>query len=150
VKTSTLGLEWRTRPAGGGCTERRYLDFVVDGASMHDRLKQTDHVTPLGCWSADAELQSIRQLLAGGAAESPGGRVPLYVCGECGDLECGAVTALVERTANGFVWRNFKFGNGRDDSDWYPGVGPFLFDATAYAQVLNGRAAALGAPPQRP
>lgn len=74
MDVSTLALEWRTRAGGGGCTERRYLDFVVDGVSMHDRLMQTDHATPLGCWGADAELHSIGQLLARADDGSRSGR----------------------------------------------------------------------------
>jgi len=141
MNTSSLELRWRGRPGGGGRTERRYLDFVVDGISLYDRLGVGDQVTALGCWSVDSERAYIQQLL------SPSGRVPLYVCAECGDLGCGAVTALVERTGEGFVWRDFAFENNYDaattDSDSYRAIGPFMFNKTEYWQVLNERAATL-------
>jgi hypothetical protein len=75
--------------------------------------------------------------------------VPIYVCGECGDLGCGAITAIVERTPEGFVWRNFAFENNYDatmtDLEPYRGVGPFFFNEAEYLQALNERIAALPA-----
>jgi hypothetical protein len=77
------------------------------------------------------------------------GRVPLSVCAECGDLGCGAITALVERTPDGFVWRDFAFENNYDgtmtDMDSYRAIGPFMFNKTEYWQVLNERAVTLSA-----
>jgi hypothetical protein len=143
MSTSILQLLWRVRAGGGGRTERRFLDFVVDGESLCDQLRVGDHVTALGCWPPDSEREHIQQLL------SASGRVPLYVCAECGDLRCGAITALVERTPEGFVWRDFAFENGSDatmtDMDSYRAIGPFVFHKTEYWQVLNGRAVTLSA-----
>ena len=141
MTTSSLELHWRVRPGGGGRTERRYLDFVVDGISLYDRLRAGDRVTALGCWLPDSEREHIEQL------RSASGRVPLYVCAECGDFGCGAVTVQVERTPEGFVWRDFAFENNYDDTmkdaDSYRSVGPFLFNKTEYWQLLAKRASAL-------
>ena len=137
MNTSILELRWRIRSGGGGRTERRYLDFVVDGTSLCDRLGAGDQVTPLGCWPVETEREHVQQLL------SASGRVPLYVCAECGDLGCGAITALVERTSDGFVWRDFAFENNYDasitDVGSYCAVGPFVFNETEYWRVLNER-----------
>ena len=147
MQFSSLELKWRVRAGGGGRSERRYLDFIVDGQSLRDRLEPPEHVTGLGCWVAGFEREYIQQLLTRAAPASPTGRVPIYVCGECGDLGCGAITAIVERTTTGFIWRDFAFENNYDsamaDLDQYRGVGPFLFNKTAYFQVLNERASAL-------
>lgn len=143
MKMSTLELRWRTRSGGGSRTERQYLDYVIDGASLQDRLADNDQVTGLGCWLPEAEGEYIQQLLVRAPAESPTGRVPIYVCGECGDLGCGAITAVVERTPEGFVWRDFVFENDYDpamiDPEPYRGIGPFLFNETQYWQVLNAK-----------
>jgi hypothetical protein len=143
MNTSNLELRWRVRSGGGGRTERRYLDFVVDGTSLYDRLGVGDQVTALGCWPVEAEREYIRQLL------SPSGRVPLYVCAECGDLGCGAITTVVEWTPDGVVWRDFAFENNYDatmtDTDSYRAVGPFVFNKTEYWRVLNERATSLSA-----
>ena len=134
---STLELQWRVRIGGGGRTQRRYRDFVVDGASLLDRLGATDErVSVLGCWPDDSQRDAVQQLL------SAPGRVPLYVCAECGDLSCGAITALIERRSDGFVWRDFAFENSDQAVtalDSYPNVGPFLFNKTQYWQVINER-----------
>lgn len=149
MKFATFELRWRTRSGGGGRTERRYLDFIIDGQSLQDRFEPSDHVTGFGCWIPEFERGYIQQLLARVPPESPTGRAPIYVCGECGDLGCGAITAVVERNTDGFIWREFVFENNYDpamtDLDAYRGVGPFLFNNTAYWQVLNERASALPA-----
>ena len=66
------------------------------------------------------------------------------MCAECGDLGCGAITALVERTLDGFVWRDFAFQHNDDasitDAESYRAVGPFVFNKTEYWHVLNERA----------
>lgn len=115
----------------------------MDGESLYDQLRVGDQVTALGCWPPDSEREHIQQLL------SASGRVPLYVCAECGDLGCGAITALVERTPDGFVWRDFAFENNYDgtmtDMDSYRAIGPFMFNKTEYWQVLNERAVTLSA-----
>jgi hypothetical protein len=144
MNQSRLELRWRVRAGGGGRTERRYLDFLVDGVSLYDQLRVGDQVTPLGCWVPDSERDYIQQLLAAS------GRVPLYVCAECGDLGCGAITALAERTSDGFVWRDFAFENNYDasiiDVESYRAVGPFVFNKTEYWRVLSERVTSLSAP----
>lgn len=144
---STLDLRWRIRAGGGGRTEQRYLDFVVDDLSLQDRLRSLDQATGLGCWLPAAERAYIQQLLARAPAESPSGRVPIYVCAECGDLSCGAITAFVDRIPEGILWRGFAYENDYDESmqdvDSYHDVGPFLFKELDYERLLRGRAAEL-------
>jgi hypothetical protein len=135
MSVSRLGLRWRTRPGevhktGSFKTERRYLEFTIDGRSLQDEVRPSDHVSPIGCWTAEFQRHHLDQLLLRAAGESPTGRVPIFVCAECGDLGCGAVTVAVERTTEGFVWRDFAYENNYDpamtDVDSYREVGPFL------------------------
>lgn len=83
------------------------------------------------------------QLLLRASPESPSGRVPIYVCGECGDLGCGAVTAKVELTPEGYVWKDFGYENdyAPEMSDFvsYREVGPFLFDKERYRRLFSER-----------
>jgi hypothetical protein len=143
MNQSSLELRWRVRGGGGGRTERRFLDFVVNGVSLYDQLRVGDQVTPLGCWPPDSEREHVQRLL------SASGRVPLYVCAECGDLGCGAITALVERTPDGFVWSDFAFENNYDasitDAASYRAIGPFVFNKAEYWRVFNERATSLSA-----
>lgn len=143
---STLELVWSTREGGGGATRRDYLDFVVDGRSLQDRLPPSDTISPLG-WGF-IERTHIGQLLMREPPESPTGRVPLYVCAECGDLGCGAVMARIEATADAIVWSDFAWEVDYEDAPGedgvgrqYEGIGPFEFRKAAYWSVLNGRLA---------
>jgi hypothetical protein len=31
----------------------------------------------------------------------------LYVCPECGDIQCGAMTVEITKTGNTYTWQNF-------------------------------------------
>lgn len=147
MQTSRLELHAQTVLGGSGGTERSYLDFVIDGVSLRRQLKPLDRVTGLGWWGAEAERRYIDQLLIRVPGESPTGRVPIYICAECGELGCGAITGVVERTSGSFVWRDFVFESGGDlavvDASSYQGVGPFLFNKHEYWQLLSGRLGAL-------
>ena len=147
MRFSTLALDWRTREGGGGKTPRTYLDIVVDGRSLLDRLPPSDQAGVLG-WGAPAvERSLISQLLLREPSELPSGRVPLYVCPECGDLGCGAVTARIEKMAEAYVWSEFAWeasyssepepGGGAIER--FEGVGPFAFQKAEYWNVLAER-----------
>ena len=146
VQFSTLALDWRTRSGGGGKTQQDHLDFVVDGRSLLDRLPPVDNVGVLGWTLPEYEAGAVAQLLLRQPSEMPGGRVPLYVCAECGDLDCGAVTARIEKTADAFVWSDFAWEvtyhyEPEDDGvlQRYADVGPFVFHKTDYWNVFNDR-----------
>ena len=145
---STLALGWRTRQGGAAKARLDYLDFVVDGSSLLDRLPPVGSVGVLGWMLPEYEADAVAQLLLRQPPEMPGGRVPLYVCPQCGDLGCGAVTAEIEETEDAFVWSdlarevNYHYEPGDDGIlERYEGVGPFAFDAAEYRSVLNARLA---------
>jgi hypothetical protein len=89
-----LELRWRERDVGAMETPRRFLDFVVDGDSLYDLLGR-DNITPLGWGTPQQQRDAFLQLL-GEAPPTVEDRTALYVCAECGDLYCGAVTATIE------------------------------------------------------
>lgn len=85
-------------------------------------------------------FEDLDRLLGAEPEPSLGGRIALYVCAECGDLGCGAVTALVEVTDETAVWRDFGYQNDYEPFDQdsvFSGVGPFTFDRTSYTRVLE-------------
>ncbi len=70
----------------------------------------------------------------------PHGRVPIYICAECGDLGCGAVTATIEQLEDHVYWRDFSYENGYEPfnpEDVFAGVGPFTFERGAYLATLD-------------
>lgn len=139
-----LGHAWLLRP---GHPDQRSIDFVVDGLRLSSLVADKDlcgrlSADPEAAWNPEA-----LQILRGEApADAEGDRVMLYVCAECGDLGCGALTCRVVRTERTIAWSDFAFENDYDpdmtDRASYADVGPFLFDAAQYRTALESAAGA--------
>jgi hypothetical protein len=134
-----------TYPGGSWKTRREFLDFVVDGRSLFEELvrsRGTDLVSAL--WldkkSVEASVRAAQTLMLLRPSELPTGRCSIFICPECGDLGCGAVTAVIERQQTGYRWRDFVLQNDyeHDPVAEYNDVGPFSFDATDYESTLQG------------
>ncbi|MFI7440791.1 hypothetical protein [Nonomuraea indica] len=148
---NTLSLARRLRPheqLGKGVfrSECSFLDFEIDGDSLLDLVAQRspgngDMASVL--WlSAGSELGLEVDRLQGRAASSlDDGRIPLYVCPECGDLGCGALTAVVAITSDQVVWRDLGWQvDYRDEVDLedLDGIGPFVFQRAQYEAAFAG------------
>src|SRR3954447_7641655 len=100
-----LSLAWRERRTDHEPqTPRSFLDFQVDGASLYDAIGE-DLISCFGWLPAEGEAHFAAQLLL----EQPpdlDGRVPIYVCPECADNYCGAITAVIERKGDKTLWRD--------------------------------------------
>ncbi len=139
VKTSSIKLEWKKRTGGGGRTERDFLDFVIDGQSLHDQIG-ADKVSCLGWFVPDQNGKAVQRLLRKEAADFPNDRTSLFVCGECGDLDCGAISITIERKGDRIFWREFGYENSYDDKvlfEDFGDLGPFAFDAREYYKAIN-------------
>jgi hypothetical protein len=138
---SKLELVWRTRRGGSGRTQRNYLDFVVNGQSLHDLLKLGDNIGCLGWLSQDSEQSILQQLMTERYSVLENDRYPIYVCAECGDISCGAITVQIEKMQNGFVWKNLGYENDYDESmrdlESYKSVGPYYFKREDYVEALQ-------------
>jgi hypothetical protein len=91
--------------------------------------------TDLAAFPEDAVLQ----LLGRAPAELPGGRLALYVCPECGDLACGAVTVSMESTRDDVVWRDPGHQSTAEPDKYFElfeGLGPFRFARSQYEAAL--------------
>jgi hypothetical protein len=145
LKRSTLEFAARQRPhvkSGNGTfqSERNYLDFVIDGQSLKD-LTRYDLVTVL-CreWVPKECARSVQRLLRQEPADFPGERCSLLVCGECGDIGCGAVSVVVDFSGETAVWRDFGYQNNYEPEihgEYLRGLGPFEFDLDDYKKKLN-------------
>src|SRR5512138_3222452 len=140
-KFSKLELAWRTRNGGAGRTRREYLDFIVDGQSLHDLLSPGDNIGCLGWLPPDAERRYREELTATRLSALGNNRCPIYVCAECGDLGCGAITVQIDKTKDGFVWRRFGYENdyaeSMSDFAGYESIGPFYFNESEYLETLK-------------
>jgi hypothetical protein len=128
--------------AGGSKTARTTWDFVVGGASLFDAVRgeDLDLCGVLDVARRDWNVSAVASLLLEAPPPVPGGRQMIFVCPECGDLGCGAITCEVLRDGEVVTWQRFGFENDYDekmsDFDSYQGLGPFRFDWQQYRQIL--------------
>jgi hypothetical protein len=93
-------------------SERHFLDFVVDGESLWEALGERHGMVSILCaeYSADETAKAAGRLILSEKADLPNDRRSLFVCSECGDLGCGAITA-VERQGESITWKAFGYEN---------------------------------------
>lgn len=85
--------------------------------------------------------------LLGGRTPLRSGRVPLYVCSQCGDLTCGVFAVGVGRDGKGrIIWTDWAMDGGTDsprgdpaapDAD-FADVPVLTFDPDAYERTVRG------------
>ena len=149
---------------GGIKHERHSVDFLVNGMSLFKATKAGEHDLS-GCFWVAAGDPSIKvhneamaeQLTFARAAairEMDGPierhRVMLFVCSECADLGCGAITVEIARDGDLAVWSRFAYQNNwqnEDGTNWddfasYKSIGPFRFAWESYKGVIDRAAAA--------
>lgn len=153
---STLEVRWTTRRTGSFWP---FVDFVVDGRSLLEYLGWPDQITALEGKPRPVNEAAIRQLLMLEPTELVDGRQAIYICPECGDLGCGAISAVVELRGDFVVWEDFASYNPYNYDEnappgtpaigraGYEGIGPFIFDAEAYAQAIRSATDLLHAGP---
>ncbi|WP_030191068.1 hypothetical protein [Streptomyces violaceorubidus] len=142
---ATFGLAPATRAGGVQAdgdfqVHRDFMDFVVDGRPLLFRLCDLDAVSPLASDVPPAILTAqVRGLLLETDAPLPGGRHVIYGCPECADLACGAVTAVILRDGDDFVWRDFAWQTAAHadlELNGYHGIGPYRFAGAEYRAAL--------------
>jgi hypothetical protein len=143
-KLSTLDLAFRQRPyvrlpSGTLQSERNYLDFVIDGRSLAEQTRY-DLVSVL-CreWASEEREKSVRRLLGEESADFPANRRSLLVCGECGDIGCGAVSINLHLSEKTVLWKDFGYQNNYEPEihgQHLKELGPFEFDLGNYKSKL--------------
>jgi hypothetical protein len=121
-------------------TPRRFLDFIVDGQSLYER-HGSDFISPLGWLPEDHDERAAQRLLRKEAPDIEG-RVAIYICPECGDLDCGALTTLITRDSGDIVWRDVAVSS-LFDGTWshepIPGWEELRFPAGDYWLAITER-----------
>jgi len=99
---------------------RRFLDFSVGGEALYPTVFAAgyDNITPL--WldpSLAREVgQAIDRLLGVAPADAPSDRVSVYICSECGDLGCGALTVKLSIDEDLASWTDWGYQNNYEDT----------------------------------
>ncbi|MFI7367047.1 oxidoreductase [Streptomyces sp. NPDC050149] len=120
---------------------RDFMDFLVDGRPLLFRLSDLDAVSPLASDVPPAIFTThVRRLLLEAEAPLAGGRYVIYGCPECESIECGAVTAVIERDGTDVVWRDFAWQTYESvdlEQGGYRDIGPYRFDGEQYRRELE-------------
>ena len=151
--TESLRLVPAARPgtvdAAGRRAARSYLDFEVDGERLGPLLSSdvravdeaNDYASVIVTnWPGGFPLDDVLRLLGETPADLADGRIPLYVCAECGGPGCGAITATIEFTDTAVTWHDFGWQTDYDDfvdREAFASVGPFNFERGQYERVLR-------------
>ena len=127
------------RPDGAYQSERNFLDFIVDGESLSKKARY-DLVSVL-CkeWATEEREKAVRRLLREEPADFGDDRRSLLVCAECGGLDCGAVSIIVDLSDKTALWRNFGYQNDHEPEirgEHLKNLGPFEFDLSDYKRKL--------------
>jgi hypothetical protein len=117
---------------------------VVDGMPLSAIAKRIapDNISCLGWSVREVQDRTVSRLLVE-SEPAADDRVSLYVCPECGDLGCGALTAKIERDGDYIVWRDFAFETGLDidppglNRSEFADVGPYRFAMSEYEPVIR-------------
>jgi hypothetical protein len=129
-------------------TERFTVDFLVNGQSLYELLSahSLDLVGRFWQGAQSWSGESANIFLTKQSADLENGRIMLYVCPECGDIGCGAITMTIIKSDNSYTWAGFGYENNYDpqmpDLDSYRAIGPFRFQFDEYCEVIEKAKAA--------
>lgn len=77
-----------------------FYDIIVDGKSLFDQFisSQDNMVSSFGFYDdKKLNLNILNEFLKTKTSELDTGRTLLFVCRECGDIGCGAITLEIEK-----------------------------------------------------
>lgn len=129
--------------------ESHFLDLVVDGMSLRETVPMAaDMVTDLNRPWLPTVAQAVEVLLGRRRhADLAPGRVPLLVCAACGDLGCGALTALVNVGVDDVRWSDWKWEDWGEPRPVRGDPGELRFDRSQYESELVNAPARVAALP---
>lgn len=136
VPATRIGIKY---PNGAYKSERYFLDFVVNGHSLWQLVGKSRDMVSILCreFVLDQTFKSVNRALLRQEGDLPDNRRSLFICSECGDIGCGAITARIVKEGDAILWRDFGFENNyQKHVDPYKELGPFTFDAVSYERVL--------------
>ena len=122
-------------------SKREFLDFVINDISLWEICKE-EKLDNISCvWLPKAYDVAIKRLLLQEPPDFPDGKTSIYVCAECGDIGCGAVSVQIEIIEGKVIWSDFLYQNNYDDSMSYipkkfREFESVVFDLDEYQQLL--------------
>jgi hypothetical protein len=122
-------------------SHRTFLDLVVNGVSLWGLLGKPHDMVSVLCldFTQSEMLKAVDRLLLKSDADLPSNRRSLFLCAECGDLGCGAISVSIKREDDRVVWADFGYENTYEAQVLradYANVGPFEFEFHPYQSTL--------------
>ncbi len=116
-----------------------FQEFCINEKSLLELLPTQDVVGIIGSFKPEFDKEAVSQLLLKENSVLNSGRIPIYICPECGDLGCGAITVSIEESADTYTWKDFGFENNYDEEllAEYNEIGPFTFSKMEYESTLK-------------
>lgn len=133
-------LETPRAVSGEHQTVRTFLDFVVGGQALYPVVLAAglDLITSLVPQAPESAAMAIERLLIAREPDVAHDRVALYVCPECADLGCGAITVNVNEDGGVVRWQDWGYQNSYEaDVLVVDGFADVEFDAVEYRAVLR-------------
>lgn len=129
-------------PGGVSKSERHFFDFVINGQSLWKEVGKPKDMVSVLCseYAREETIKAANRLLLTEDAVIPDDRRSLFICSECGDIGCGAVTALVVRESSSIVWKHLGYENNYEENvqfDDYRQTGPYTFEFARYERALR-------------
>lgn len=125
----TLGFVDAAVVGSGGA--RRYRDFAINGTALSSLVQIGGKIGGFAALAGAERQRLVKQLLRRQPSALSSGRCPIYLCAECGGLDCGTVSVRVSEIEDCFVWSELSYedpvGGGRpvawfddrDERDFY-------------------------------
>ena len=137
----TLTFEKTKRQVGSNQTPRDYYDFIISGQSLKKilDLEKADFISPFG-WGTNKEYDKhiLNVFRLKEKSELSSGRIMLYVCPECGDIDCGAVTAKINDYGDRIIWSEFAFETENNGiTETFDQIQAIEFDRASYFSAFQ-------------
>jgi hypothetical protein len=137
----TLQLQQALRKGSHNKKEVEYLDFVVSSRSLKSilGLENADYVTLIGYGTNREFVKRILNIFRlKEKSYLSTGRVMIYACPECGDIDCGAITAVILDLGSKIVWKDFGYETGYGGvTEQYSNIEPIEFDRQSYFNAFS-------------
>lgn len=127
-------------PAKETGKDGHYYDFIISGKSLREYLGLKDYqsATPLNSWFIKMYMiQSLKEFRLQNKTELPGNRLHLYVCADCGEIDCGAVTVEIIDKGDRIVWTKFANQSDKDEIGELFDVEDLEFDRENYFKAFS-------------
>jgi len=134
-----LEFAWKKHP-DKKYSDRQYLEFIVSGQPLHEYLgvKEQSRVTPFGFFPDKKEQKrALREFRFQQRSLLIDNRVELYICEDCGDIRCGAITTKIIDEGDKIIWAQFATQNDPEEISELLAVEQIEFNRQDYFKAFS-------------